>query len=281
MKLLTFDIEDWFHILNLPLVESPEAWSNYEPRIHQGTERILKLLKRTNQTATFFVLGWIADKYPEVVKSIVEDGHEVGSHSYHHQLVYKQSAFEFEEDLIRSLEALRKVTKKDVTMYRAPGFSITRETPWAIEILMRNGIEIDCSLFGAVRSHGGIPNFDFNGPIQIEHNNQKLKALPMSIANVCGVSFCYSGGGYFRLLPSAIISQFVQRSEYVMTYFHPRDFDPEQPKLPMSRPRSFKSYVGIKGAMQKLEKLLYANQFTSIQSGIRNLDWNSTPTVIL
>ena len=147
MNILTFDIEDWFHILDNPETKGVSEWSKFESRIHQNMEIIFNILRTNNQKATFFCVGWIAEKYPEIIRTIVDSGFEIGSHTHYHQLVYEQSPKEFEIDLIKSIDTLESVSGQKIKYFRAPGFSITNETPWAIETLRKHGIEIGFSFF--------------------------------------------------------------------------------------------------------------------------------------
>lgn len=277
MKILTFDIEDWFHILDLPLVEDPDTWGQYESRIEAGTQRLLDLLEQEHARATFFVLGWVAENYPKLVRSIAERGFEIGSHSYHHGLVYKMDRATFETDLTRSVRALADVTGKPVRLYRAPGFSITPSCAWALEAMAQNGIELDCSIFAPPRRHGGFPDIQMSGPFRIKTGETFLKELPMSFTTVLGRHLVFSGGGYFRLLPSRLVQTLTQRQDYVMTYFHPRDFDPEQPRLPMAPVRKWSTYVGLRNSFEKLKSLLRTQSFTDIQNANSFVDWNTTP----
>lgn len=277
MKILTFDIEDWFHILDLPLVEDPDTWDHYESRIEAGTQRLLDLLEEENVSATFFIIGWVAERYPALVRMISDRGYEIGSHSYHHRLVYKMDRNSFSEDLNRSVTILQDVIGQPVRLYRAPGFSITPDCVWAFDALVQNGIEIDCSIFAAPRRHGGFPDIQASEPFQLRTGGTLLKELPMSFTSVLGKSLVYSGGGYFRLLPSHVINVIAQRQDYVMTYFHPRDFDPGQPRLPMSKFRTWQTYVGLNGALEKLRMLVRSHEFSDIRNAEHAISWEDTP----
>ena len=140
MNYLTFDIEDWFHLLDVPFLEDPNSWDKYESRINIGFNKILDICDKSNVKAIFFVLGWIADKYPNIVKSIDNRGHLIGSHGYHHKLVYKLTPKEFENDLVRSINSIEKVLGKKIKSFRAPGFSIGPNEDWAFNILAKNKV---------------------------------------------------------------------------------------------------------------------------------------------
>lgn len=277
MRILTFDIEDWFHILDLPLVEDPATWDGYESRIEAGLQRILDLLEQEGTSATFFVLGWIAERYPHLVRRIAERGFEIGSHSYHHSLIYKMDPESFRRDLLRSTAVLSDLTGQAVRLYRAPGFSVTPACAWALEVMVESGIEVDCSLFAAPRRHGGFEELKASEPFRVDVGGSLLKELPMSFVEVLGKPVVYSGGGYFRLIPSFITQSLAQRQEYVMTYFHPRDFDPKQPRLPMGAFRKWQTYVGLSKARDKLQSLIRTVPFTDIKQAETQIDWDTTP----
>jgi peptidoglycan-N-acetylglucosamine deacetylase len=280
MKILTFDIEEWFHILDNNSTKNEKDWINYESRIHSNMDRIFEILESSGGKASFFVLGWIAEKYPELIREICDRGHEIGSHTHLHQLVYEQDRNTFYQDVDRSIKTLEDFTGKKVTSFRAPGFSITKNNKWAFEVLHELGITKDSSVFPAGRAHGGLPSFCSALPSIIEYNGIKLKEFPINTHNILGKAFIFSGGGYFRLLPYKIIKNFTLQSNYVMTYFHPRDFDIGQPIVPgLSLPRRFKSYVGLKKCKPKLERWLNDFDFIDLQQADKKLDWTKTPIV--
>jgi peptidoglycan-N-acetylglucosamine deacetylase len=282
MHLITIDLEDWFHILNNSCTKSHAQWEMYENRIHRNTKRIIDALNKQGHKATFFCLGWIAEKYPEVIREIVNHGHEIGSHTHYHQLLYEQKSDEFREDLIASIKTLEDTSGKKVKYFRAPGFSITENNKWVFDILVERGIEIDCSIFPALRAHGGFPTYTYPGPSIIKYNGISIKELPVSYKNVFGIPVIFSGGGYFRLLPYRIIKALTKRSDYVMLYFHPRDFDPDQPMIPGLSPiRKFKSYYGLQSAMPKFERWLNDFHCVDITTADKMIDWSSVPVVEL
>ena len=278
MKILTFDIEEWFHILDNAETQSTDSWNKFDSRLRLGVDAILDLLDETGQTATFFCLGWVAEKHPAVIRSIADAGFEIASHSYGHQLAYEQSQEDFRNDLNRSLAALSDLIGKQIDTYRAPGFSITGANLWAFDELLDAGIKVDCSLFPADRAHGGLPSFGRAVPTIGDRNGQSIKLFPINTRSVFGKKIIYSGGGYFRLMPESLLKRWFANDDYIMTYFHPRDFDPGQPMVPGLGPvRRFKSYVGIRGAKDKLRHLLKSNSFTDVRSADAEVDWESAP----
>lgn len=194
MNILTFDVEDWFHILDNESTKTVNEWSNYEARIHQNMEKILDFLDESDQKATFFCLGWIAEKYPEVIREIDKRGFEVGSHTYMHQLIYEQSRDVFREDLQASIHILEDTIGKKVKSFRAPGFSLTSDVLWAFDELIEAGIEYDSSVFPAKRAHGGISQFSVREPHLIKYNGSEIKEFPINVHKFFNQKIVFSGG---------------------------------------------------------------------------------------
>ena len=258
------------------------AWDSFERRIHENTDRILDLLSVTGCRATFFCLGWVARKYPEIIRKIDAAGYEIGSHTESHQLAYELTPEQFEKDLLDSIEHLEMITGKKVRCFRVPGFSITESNTWALEILVKCGITIDSSIFPAGRGHGGFASFGYSIPTIIKTSAGELQEFPINTAKVLGRPVIFSGGGYFRLFPYSLIRKLTEKSSYIMTYFHPRDFDPQQPVLKGLPPhRRFKSYFGLNGALEKLRRLIKDFEFTDIAGAEQAIDHTVFPVVAL
>jgi len=282
MNILTFDIEDWFHILDNPSTKSEKQWIQLECRIHQNLDRILYLLDKHNQKATFFCIGWVARTYPTIVKKIDNFGHEIGTHSDMHQLAYEFTKEEFRQDLERSIKSIEDVVGKKVRAYRAPGFSLMHQNQWVFEELIKNGIEIDCSVFPAKRAHGGFKEFGYAQPAYIEVGGSKIKEFPINLYPLFGKNIIFSGGGYFRLIPYPLIKHFMKKSKYVMTYLHPRDFDYAQPMIEgLSAFRRFKCYVGLSSALSKLDRLLNDFDFVDLKEADESIDWSKSKIIKL
>jgi len=274
INILTFDIEEWFHLLDNDSTKSKKEWNNFPARIHHNMEVIYEILDKTNTKASFFVLGWIAEKYPEVVKEIKRRGFEIGSHTHMHQLAYNQTKNEFYNDVERSIKTLEDITGDKVRMFRAPGFSITVKNKWAFEVLHELGIEVDSSVFPAGRAHGGLKSYGHAEPNLLEYNGISLKEFPINTYSLITRDLVFSGGGYFRALPYSVIKKLSKKSNYIMSYFHPRDFDHEQPLIEdLSFIRKFKSYVGLKKTKPKLINWLTDFNFLDIKTAEKNIDW--------
>jgi len=264
---LSFDIEDWFHIVEVKAVEDPQRWPELHARsslVERYTDHILKLCDEAGVRATFFLLGWVAERHPEMVRRIAQAGHEIGTHSYWHRKVYELTPQVFADDIRRSIEVIRAaVPDCEIQGFRAPSFSITEGSEWAFDVLLDAGIRYDASLFPGTRGHGG-----YACPSGIHEvtapSGRGLPELPMSLAKVgfgpVRKRMCYSGGGYFRLLPYSLISQGVQiearEGRPTSVYLHPRDFAPDCPKVRMPPHRWFKCYVGTRTTTGKLQRLL-------------------------
>jgi len=280
MNILTFDIEDWFHVLDNDLTKTSSEWKNMEVRIHDNMELIFSILEKNNQKATFFCLGWIAEKYPEIIREIDNRGYEIGSHTRMHQLSYSQTPKEFKLDVSHSINSLEDLTGKKVRSFRSPGFSITENNKWTFEILHELGIEIDCSIFPANRAHGGFPTYGTSEPSILKFNGCTLKEFPINTYKLLGKDVVFSGGGYFRIFPLSVIKYLNSKSPYVMSYLHPRDFDKNQPMIPgLSKFRQFKSYVGLSGAQKKLEAWLNAYDFIDINEADRKIEWGNVKSI--
>lgn len=282
MNILTFDIEEWFHILDNESTKTEKEWSNFEPRIHQNMEIIYEILDDTKVGATFFVVGWMAERFPEVIREIADKGYEIGSHTHLHQLVYEQDRTVFFNDVEKSIKTIEDCTGKKVRAFRAPGFSITEKNKWAFEVLYELGIKVDSSVFPASRAHGGLPAYETDKPSILKYNGAVLKEFPINTRSIFGKSVIFSGGGYFRLFPYNFIKSCTKKSDYVMTYFHPRDFDYGQPVIEgLSRSRRFKSYVGLKSCKPKLKNWINDFDFIDLNQAIAQVDWENADTVVL
>ncbi|GHU56092.1 polysaccharide deacetylase [Spirochaetia bacterium] len=280
MNILTFDIEEWFHILDNESTKTINEWNHYESRIHANMERIFNLLETAQVKATFFCLGWIAETYPEIVKEIVSRGYEIGTHTTMHQLVYEQNPQVFAADLEHSVKTMEDITGKKVKCFRAPGFSIREDSRWVFDILVSQGIEIDSSIFPARRAYGGFPSYKAIAPSMIQYDGIRLKEFPINYTSILGKPVIYSGGGYFRLFPYACIKHWTKKTSYLMTYFHPRDFDVDQPMIKsLSIARRFKSYVGLPTAFGKMKKLLNDFTFIDIAEADELIDWEKARTI--
>jgi polysaccharide deacetylase family protein (PEP-CTERM system associated) len=278
MNILTFDVEDWFHLLDNESTDTTDKWKSFPSRIHRNMDRIFGLLDEYEQRATFFVLGWIAQQYPDMVRRIRDKGFEIGYHTDTHRLIHAMNPDTFYLEMKRGLDRIENITGNKVVAFRAPGFSLTESCNWAFDILTETGIRYDSSIFPIRHAHGGYPSFPYAEPTLIKTANGALKEFPVNAGRLFGKPIVYSGGGYFRLLPYRLIEYLSKKDSYIMSYLHPRDMDAEQPvikDLPLSR--KFKSYVGLKSCRSKLERWIRKFPFTDIATVDSTIDWNKSP----
>lgn len=277
MNILTFDVEEWFHLLDFDATRTEVEWKNFEVRIYDNMDRIFDILERTNTKGTFFVIGWIAKMYPDVVRKVAEK-YQIGCHTMNHQLVWQQSREEFRQDVETGVKMLEDITGKKVECFRAPGFSIRESEAWAFEILSEQGIKYDSSIFPAHHAHGGMPSFPKAAPTILSYQGIEMKEFPICFRTIAGKHIVFSGGGYFRLFPYPLIKKWSKDSDdYLLSYIHPRDLDSEQPLLEgLSLARRFKSYVGCRGAAKKLERWLSDFNFTDIATADLQIDWTKS-----
>jgi len=282
MNILTFDIEEWFHLLNYKYSKNETDWNRYPERINANVDYILETIQRYDQKATFFILGWIAEKYPDIVKKIASLGYEIGCHTGFHQLVNRMSPESFRSDLSRTVKILEDVSGQKITLFRAPGFSIKPENTWAFEILAECGISTDCSFFPSGFPGTGLLYKMGSQPLVLRYGSNTIKELPVSSSGILGYRAVFSGGGYFRVCSYSLIRHWTNRSSYVMTYFHPRDFDSEQPMLEgLPAIRKFRSYTGLKSSRNKFERWLSEFRFVDIATADSMIDWKNVKTIHL
>lgn len=267
---LSFDIEDWFHIVEVAAVENPAEWprlSDESSLVERYTDLILQICADGNAKGTFFILGWIAERHPALVKRIADAGHELASHSFWHRRVYELTPQEFRDDMQRSIDAIESAGGRKVIGFRAPSFSITPGTEWTFDVLHDLGIQYDASLFPTSRGHGGYPC-----PLGAHHftaapSGRPMPELPMSVMQFGARKLAFSGGGYLRLLPDWMIrrgfEQLHRAGRPAVVYLHPRDFAPDCPRVPMPLHRRFKCYVGMHTTASKLRMLLEHYRFAT------------------
>ncbi|HPM42762.1 MAG TPA: DUF3473 domain-containing protein [Candidatus Omnitrophota bacterium] len=265
LNALSIDVEDYFQVSNFEKIVKKEDWDAYECRVLPNTRKLLDILSSHNVRATFFILGWVADKYPELIKEIDYRGHEIASHGYWHRLVYKMTPGEFEEDLSMSLKSIEGITKKKVKGFRAPSWSINKDSSWAMDILKDSGMQYDSSVFPAFRDKGGMP--DANRFIY--HWGNGLLEFPCSTVRFAGANIPVAGGGYFRLyhynMTKWAIENINKEGHPAMVYIHPWEIDPDQPRLDAGPIAGFRHYVNMGNAECKLEKLLTDFTFMAIE----------------
>ena len=262
---LSFDIEDWFQVENLKEAVSRNEWDSCDLRVVQNTRRILEILDRHQTRATFFVLGWVAEKCPALVKEIAGAGHEIASHGYGHELIYKLTPEEFHSDILRSKKSLESISGKSVCGYRAPSFSIVPETKWAFDILKDTGFLYDSSIF-PTSFHN---RYGFNGasssPFRYDNG---LVEIPLSTYSFCRVNFPVGGGGYFRLFPYFVFRNFLKKlnnqGKSAVLYLHPWELDAHQPRMKIRFNYRLRHYINLEKTEWRLGKLLKEFKFVNL-----------------
>lgn len=256
-SVFSVDVEDWFHILDVPTAPDMAFWPMLPSRVETNFQRLLDLFSEQRRLVTCFFLGWIAERFPHLVREAVARGHEIASHGYAHQLAYRMTRSEFRTDALRSRLLLEDISGTPVLGYRAAGFSSTEATPWFFAELSASGYVYDSSVFPARRGHGGNPNSPLKPHLVAGEN---LIELPASVAEFGSARMCFFGGGYLRLFPYRVIRHMSMRlmanGAPVIFYIHPREIDPEHPRIPMPYRRRFKSYVNLRTTERKIRNIL-------------------------
>lgn len=270
LNILQVDVEDWYCDLDTG------EWDKYEPRVVKATERILSILNETGNRATFFILGFVAERFPEVVKKIDSEGHEVASHGYSHRRIMDQTPEEFREDVRRSIDVLEKIAGKKVRGYRAPQFTVVKETLWALEILKREGLEYDSSVFPVKTPLYGIPDsllFPYRVESDMSTSGDDFLEIPLSVYKIplLGKNIPVAGGFYLRFFPYFFIRHALKKlnrqGNVAICYIHPWDLDPGKPRIDSLH---WYHYYRLKSTEQKFRRLMQDFKFISTREWIEN-----------
>ena len=268
------DVEDYFQVGAFARTISPKDWDAWVPRVADNTKRMLDLLSSARQPikATFFVLGWVAERFPQLVPEIVRQGHEIASHGYGHQLVYTLTEDEFRQDVQKTRKILQDQSGQSVVGYRAPSFSIVKRTPWAHRILVEEGYTYDSSVFPIHHDLHGNPD----APREIHTIQTDAGAIiefPPAVIRHWGQNIPAGGGGYFRFFPYFISARWLRtinrQGKPFVFYVHPWEIDPDQPRVPNAPLKSrFRHYLNLKHTADRLKKLFQEFEFTTVQDVI-------------
>lgn len=268
--IFSIDVEDWFHILDLPSTPELRKWDSLPSFVERNFKNLLEIFGEKQIHGTCFFLGWIAERYPELVKEASARGHEIASHGYSHRLVYEMTKEDFLEDASKSKKIIEDITGNPVIGFRSAGFSTTENTPWFFDKLIEAGYQYDSSVFPAPRGHGGLRTNNL-APYRISAGGGgQILEFPISVARFMGKSFCFFGGGYMRLFPYFLIKRMARKvlseGRPTVFYVHPREIDPGHPRLPMNAMRRFKSYVNLRSTRGKITKLLNDFEFVTFEN---------------
>jgi polysaccharide deacetylase family protein (PEP-CTERM system associated) len=274
---LTVDIEDYFHVAAFARQIDPATWDRFPLRVERNTHRLLELFAAREVRATFFVLGWVAERCPGLVRTIAAQGHEVACHGYSHQLIYAQTPTVFREETIRAKGCLEDQARRPVLGYRAASYSITRRSLWALDILTELGFEYDSSIFPVRHDRYGIPGSP-RWPYRIDTpNGGSLVEFPPSTLALGGYRLPVAGGGYFRIYPYWLTRLALARLNRVegwpfIFYLHPWEIDPEQPRVQAGRLSTFRHYTNLHRCEARLRRLLGDFRFMPVREVLEGLE---------
>ena len=271
---LTIDVEDYFHVAALASAISRESWSSREYRVERNTEQLLALLEEKNVHGTFFVLGWVAERSPALLRRIADAGHEIACHGYSHELVFRQTRDEFREETRRAKALLEDAIGQPVLGYRAASFSITRASLWALDVLIDLGFKYDSSIFPIRHDRYGIPDASPHpGPVAAP-TGRIITEFPMNAATFLGLKIPVSGGGYFRIFPywvtRAGLRQINRAQRPFVFYMHPWEIDPGQPRIRVGALSRFRHYTNLGRCERRLRQLLEDFSFAPAVQVLRN-----------
>lgn len=259
LNAMTVDVEDYFHASAFDRVVPRAAWDEYPSRVVGNTHRLLDLFDAQHVRGTFFVLGWVAEKFPSLVTEIARRGHELASHGFHHQLVYMLTPAQFREDVRRAKATIEQLAGVRVQGYRAPSFSVVRSSLWALDVLIEEGHSYDASIFPIHHDRYGIADAPRSAHL-IQRPAGSIVELPASTVRIGRTNYPIAGGGYFRLFPYAVTKWGISRvnardGEPVVLYIHPWEIDPDQPRLEAPRAAQLRHHVGVGTALDKLRRV--------------------------
>jgi polysaccharide deacetylase family protein (PEP-CTERM system associated) len=266
----TIDLEDYMHVTAFSDHIAAKDWGNCVSRLEHNTDKLLGILDSSQCHATFFVLGWVAEEYPHIVKRIADSGHEIACHSLRHRLVYQMTPAEFRQDGRVAKSLLEDVSAKAVYGYRAPSFSITKESWWALEILSELGFSYDSSIFPVKHPNYGMVEAS-RFPFLVHTSSGSLVEFPLPTLQIGGLRAPIGGGAYLRLLPYAYTRWGIahindRESRPICVYLHPWEFDAEQPRLRASLSARLRHYLGLRGTELKLRNLLRDFEFGTLHA---------------
>jgi len=270
---LTIDVEEFFQIHALSRVVAPYQWDHYPSTVEENTDRILHLLEDSGIKATFFCLGWVAERHKALIRRMHAAGHEVACHGYAHQVIYQQDPQAFKEDVTKAKAILEEITGETIIGYRAPTYSLMKKTLWALDILEDLGFQYDSSIFPIRHDNYGIPDSP-RFPYRLE--NHALVEFPLSTVRIGWINLPIAGGGYFRLFPYLItkcaLTLLTRESLPCIFYIHPWEFNPSLPRVAsLSVLSRFRTYVGLKRTEERFSRLIAEFAFTTVRDVLKTL----------
>jgi polysaccharide deacetylase family protein (PEP-CTERM system associated) len=281
-NVLSVDVEDYFQVEAFASRVQFSDWTSYTPRVERNVFQVLDLFERYDVRGTFFVLGWVAEKFPNLVRAIADAGHEVGCHSYAHRRVLDMTPDQFRADLKRAGAVLEDEAQKPMRCYRAPSFSIVERTMWALDILKEEGFHVDSSIFPVRHDLYGVPEAP-----RFTHWKQtaagEILEFPPSTVRYRGRNWAVAGGGYLRLFPYGVTYSAIRHINQVdrqpaMVYFHPWEIDPGQPAIRAGMKSTFRHYINLFTMEQKIERLLQDFRFTTLSEACQQQGGKNSPS---
>ncbi|MDH3443091.1 MAG: DUF3473 domain-containing protein [Deltaproteobacteria bacterium] len=279
LNALTVDVEDYFQVMAFAGQVHPMNWDRYPRRVEKNTNLLLNILGQFGVKATFFVLGWVAEKCPELVKRIHGLGHEIGCHGYAHQAIYDGTYDEFRHDVRRAKSVIENITGRALKSYRAPSYSITSKTLWAFGVLAEEGFLYDSSIFPIVHDLYGIPDAPRFPHVKVLKSGQTITEFPASTLRLFGKNFPIAGGGYLRISPYTLTAAAIRKvnkreMQPVMVYLHPWELDPDQPRISSSWRSRFRHYQNLHSTEGKLNNLLRDFSFSTMEEVLAARVWD-------
>ena len=273
---LTVDVEDYFHVANLAPNIRRASWNSRESRVVGNTQKLLAIFEQFDVRGTFFVLGWVAERYPQLIRDIAARGHEIACHGFSHRLVYEQSPEEFYQETLRAKNLLQDITGSAVLGYRAASYSIVRESLWALDILAELGFVYDSSIFPVRHDRYGIHDAERAPHRMATPTGKYIVEWPLATARILGFRLPVAGGGYFRLFPYGLSRwglASINRRELrpFVFYLHPWEIDPAQPRVSASWLSRFRHYTNLGKCEQRLRRLLAEFRFGTARDGLAQL----------
>jgi polysaccharide deacetylase family protein (PEP-CTERM system associated) len=279
---MTVDVEDYFQASAFDRFVSRTTWFERESRVVANTHRLLEFFHRCDVRGTFFMLGWVAERFPSLVREIVTCGHEIASHGFHHQMIYTLTPDQFRADVRRAKAAIEDAGGCEVRGYRAPSFSIVRSSLWALDVLIETGHSYDASVFPIHHDRYGIPDAPRRAHV-IERAAGTIVEVPASTVRVAGTNLPIAGGGYFRVFPYAFTKWAIRRlnaaGEPAIFYIHPWEIDPKQPRLAVGRVTALRHYSNLGDTLNRIERLVRDFAFDTVSRTLESDARDAVPAV--
>jgi polysaccharide deacetylase family protein (PEP-CTERM system associated) len=284
LNVLSVDVEDYFHVEAFSRIISPESWRTIPPRVERNVALILEILEKNKTKCTFFILGWVAERFPQLVRQIASAGHEIGCHSFSHSHILRQTPDQFRSDIRKARNLLMDLTQSSILSYRAPSFSIVNRTLWALDILAEEGFKYDSSIFPVRHDVYGIPDADRFPHWKLTNGAKRIFEFPPSTIRKADINWGIGGGGYLRFVPYGFTRWALRHINEIemqpaMVYFHPWELDPNQPRISAPLRSRLRHYTNLSGMQSKIERLLKEFSFSTFSDVCSHLNTYSAVSI--